>query len=112
METLEIANQTTAAASKRMMDALISIGAGRIVENALSKVIRFQLDKYRNSIDQINREMEKFETTYKMSSEQFYLKFESGELGDDEDFFEWSGLYENVRLYKKRIEDLDPLVNE
>jgi len=63
--------------------------------------------KYRDSIDQINCELEKFETTYKMSSDQFYQKFEAGELGDDEDFFEWSGLYENVLLYKKKGERLN-----
>lgn len=112
METIEISNQATVAASKKMMDALISIGAGKIVENTLAKVVSFQLSKYRNSIDQINRELEKFETAYKMSSEQFYQKFEAGQLGDDEDFFEWSGLYENVLLYRKRIEDLGSLVNE
>jgi hypothetical protein len=112
METVEISNQTTAAASKKMIDALISIGAGKIVENALSKVISFQLAKYRNNIDQINRELEKFETSYKMSSEQFYRKFEAGELGDEEDFFEWSSLFENVLLYKKRIEELNSLVTE
>jgi hypothetical protein len=68
--------------------------------------------KYRNHIEQISGELEKFETNYKMSSEQFYRDFEAGELGDDEDFFEWSSLYENVLLYKKRIEELGPLVNE
>jgi hypothetical protein len=47
-----------------------------------------------------------------MSSEQFYKTFEAGELGDDEDFFEWSSLYENVLLYKKRIDELGPLANE
>jgi hypothetical protein len=112
METIEISNQTTAAASKKMMEGLFSIGAGKIVENTLSKVISFQLSRYRDSIDRINSDLKKFETAYKMSSEQFYQKFEEGELGDDEDFFEWSGLYENVRLFKKRIEDLDPLVVE
>ena len=42
-----------------------------------------------------------------MSSEACYRRFESGELGDGGDFFEWIGLYENVLLYKKRIEMLE-----
>jgi hypothetical protein len=112
METVEISSNSTTAASRKKMDTLISIGAGKVVENTLNKVINYQLAKYRNHIEQISGELEKFETNYKMSSEQFYKKFEAGELGDDEDFFEWSSLYENVLLYKKRIEELSPLVNE
>ena len=75
-------------------------------------MINYHLAKYRNYIAQLSRELERFETNYKMSSEQFYQKFEAGELGDDGDFFEWSSLYENVLLYKKRLEELAPLVNE
>jgi hypothetical protein len=35
-----------------------------------------------------------YETQYQMSSDEFYQKFRTGELGDDIDFFEWSVFYE------------------
>lgn len=35
-----------------------------------------------------------FEVQYQMSSENFYQRFRSGELGDAMDFFEWSVFYE------------------
>jgi hypothetical protein len=109
METAKISSNSTTVASRKKIDTLISIGAGKVVENALNKVVNYQLAKYRNHIAQINQELEKFETNYKMSSEQFYQDFQAGELGDDENFFEWSSLYENVLLYNKRIEELSPL---
>jgi hypothetical protein len=112
METVEISSNSTAAASKRKMEALISIGAGGAVENALNKVINYQLAKYRHHIDQIKHELGIFEQNYKMSSAQFHRKFEAGELGDDGDFFEWSSLYENILLYEKRIQELGPLLNQ
>ena len=31
----------------------------------------------------------KFEEKYSISSEEFMTKFENGELGDDQDFFDW-----------------------
>jgi hypothetical protein len=31
----------------------------------------------------------KFEQKYGISSDEFLLKFESGELGDSQDFFDW-----------------------
>ena len=42
-----------------------------------------------------------------MASEEFFSKFEAGTLGDDADYFEWIGLYENVLLYKQRIKSLE-----
>ncbi len=51
METVEISGDSTTAASRKKMDALISIGAGKVVENALNKVINYKLAKYRNHID-------------------------------------------------------------
>jgi midasin (ATPase involved in ribosome maturation) len=42
----------------------------------------------------LENEIKKYETQYKMSSEEFYPKFRAGELGDDIDFFEWSVFYE------------------
>ena len=44
-----------------------------------------------------------------MASELFYERFEAGDLGDKEDFFEWSSLYENVLLFEKRIKELENL---
>lgn len=111
MQTTEISNQSAANASKKI-DALISIGAGEIVDSALNKLIVYQLAKYRRHIDQVNYELRKFEDSYHMSSEEFYEKFEAGELGDEGDFFEWSSLYENILLYEERIEKLESLATE
>jgi hypothetical protein len=82
------------------------------VENTLNKLIHYQLAKYRDTIDQLNHELEKFETNYKMASNRFYEKFEAGELGDSGDFFEWSGLYENVLLFRERMNELESLNTE
>jgi hypothetical protein len=98
--------------SRKKVDALISIGAEKIVDNALNKIIHYQLARYRGHINQMNLELEKFEKSYNMSSKQFYHKFEAGELGDAEDFFEWSGLYENILLFQKRIQELESLDSE
>lgn len=111
METFESSNKSAANTAKRI-DALITIGAGEIVENTLNKLINYQLAKYRNNINQIKGELEKFEKIYNMPSEVFYKKFEAGKLGDNGDFFEWSSLYENILLYEKKIKEIEPLITE
>ncbi|MBN1932952.1 MAG: hypothetical protein JW786_15215 [Desulfobacterales bacterium] len=69
-----------------------------------------KISKYRSNIDQIRQELKKFESKYQMSSEVFFDKFESGKLGDEGDFFEWAGLYENVVLYSQRINSLESVL--
>ena len=41
-----------------------------------------------------------------MSSEECHQRFMAGELGDAADIVEWMGLYDNVLLYRERIETL------
>jgi hypothetical protein len=106
METYETSTQSSPNALK-MLNALLSIGAGEIIENTLNKVILYQLAKYREIILQTKREIEVFEKNYDMSSDVFYREFEAGNLGDDGDFFEWSSLYENVLLYENRIKKME-----
>jgi len=107
MSLPDISNQTLAATSKEKLEILLSIGAGKIIEKTLNKLIFYQLAKYRESIESIKPELEKFENRYRMTSDQFYRDFEAGKLGDDSDYFEWSGLYENILLYNERINKLE-----
>jgi hypothetical protein len=92
--------------AQRKIAALIEIGAADIVENAINKIISFQIAKYQRAIRQIQHELKPFEEKYQMASEECYKRFNTGELGDDGDFFEWIGLWENILLYQSRIEKL------
>lgn len=96
--------------SQKKIDVLMEIGAGAIIDSTLSKLINIQIVRYRNNIKEISTELEGFEKKFSMSSEACYRRFGSGELGDGGDFFEWIGLYENVLLYKKRIEMLEAAI--
>lgn len=93
--------------SKKKIDILLSFGAGEELDTSLNKMIIFQIARYRGSIDQIRQDLNGFESKYRMSSEEFFDKFESGKLGDDGDFFEEAGLYENIVLYSQRINSLE-----
>jgi hypothetical protein len=109
MQSVQVSGNTVPNMARRKIDTLFSIGAGGIVENTLNKLIHYQLAKYRDNIERLNRELEKFEILYKMTSSRFYEKFEAGELGDSGDFFEWSGLYENMLLFRERMGELEAL---
>jgi len=61
--------------------------------DAVSSAIRKDLNEGEFMLDRFRERLNEFEEEYDMSSEEFMDKFESGELGDDEDFFEWYAVY-------------------
>jgi len=96
----------------KRLNALIEIGADMIIDSTLNKLIALQIAKYQQGIKEITAELAKFEEKYGMSSEDFYRRFESGELGDEGDFVEWAGFCENTLLYKNRLKTLETALKE
>jgi hypothetical protein len=61
------------------------------------------------SLDEYTSDLESFERKYKMSSKEFIQKFESGDLGDDAEWFDFLfayRAYEHVRKKLKLIEEI------
>jgi hypothetical protein len=50
-------------------------------------------------VNLIRVEIEGFEKRYEMSSREFVDKLERGELGDDQDHFEWWGLVRGIKKF-------------
>lgn len=64
------------------------------LDQILEKLLTIALDEQQQRLQRYDRDIRAFETQYKMESDDFYERFETGELGDAADFFEWSGLLE------------------
>ena len=61
------------------------------------------------SLEEYKKDLETFERKYRMSSEIFIRKFESGDLGDDAKWFDFLfayRAYEHVRKKLKLIEEI------
>jgi hypothetical protein len=93
-------------ALQRRVEAMEKVGAGALADQALQKLIRLQVQKYEKQLEEVQRELEPFERQYSMSSEECHWRFMAGELGDAADIVEWMGLYDNVLLYRERVETL------
>lgn len=55
-----------------------------------------EISKYslRQEIAKIEQKIQGFEQKYQMQSEDFFRRFQAGELGDSMDFFEWNAYHE------------------
>jgi hypothetical protein len=47
-----------------------------------------------SQVQDLKARLKQFEESYQMSSEDFYKRFQAGELEDSIDFFEWNTYYE------------------
>ncbi len=73
----------------------------------LGKLLDISLSRHQLRLERYERDLREFERRYGMESGAFYCRFESGELGDAMDFFEWAGLYELREDIMKKIQRLE-----
>ena len=84
---------------KIQKEAMAIVKSGLAIEENILKI----------SLDEYKKDLETFERRHKMSSEEFIQKFESGDLGDDAEWFDFLfayRAYEHVRKKLKLIEEM------
>jgi hypothetical protein len=84
---------------KIQKEAIPIIKSGLAIEENILKI----------SLGEYKKDLETFETRYKMSREEFIQKFESGDLGDDAEWFDFLfayRAYEHVRKKLKLVEEI------
>ena len=64
------------------------------------EIEKFSLEK---QISELAYKLKIFENKYQMSSDSFYQKFQTGELGDSIDFFEWNTYYEMLTSTQVKV---------
>lgn len=80
------------------------------LESVLGKVLDVALSRHRLRLERYTRDLREFEQRYGMESSAFYQRFESGELGDAMDFFEWAGLYELRKDLLEKIHRMEEAI--
>lgn len=95
----------------RKLEKLIEEGVeDGLIRQTLDKLLYQERRKQESGLKEITERLEHFEERYNMDSESFYQSFTKGELGDEEDYFEWEALYRMYKRVKERLallEDLD-----
>jgi len=70
------------------------------------KFIDYHISRIKREIARMQLTLNKFETKYEISSDDFYKRLEKGEFGDHKDFVQWSGVYELQLDSKKQLAKL------
>lgn len=73
-----------------------------LVQSALQR----EQENLKLALARTEGELARFEKRYRMPSAQFYRGYQSGKLGDRDDFIDWAGEYQIYQLLKKQIASL------
>ena len=86
----------------RMQTLMKVLGNDLMIDNFLD----YHINRLKREIARMQYAMNKFETKYQLSSDEFYTRLENGEFGDDKDFVQWSGIYELQLDSKQKLAQL------
>lgn len=75
-------------------------------DDSVDSAIRKDITEGEYMLESLRQRRKEFEEQYGMSSEEFMEKFESGDLGDDQDYFEWYALTESIQHLENKTEKL------
>jgi hypothetical protein len=74
-----------------------------VIDRSLDKIIALERFAARREYADLRERLQVFETRYQMSSEDFYRRFRSGDLGDAMDVVEWGIFYEMWESVRARL---------
>ncbi len=81
------------------MDVAISEDVAPVIKDSVHREIILLESK----INLVKSEIKQFEEKYHLTSSEFLKKFEKGELGDSQDYFEWWGLIKGLKTLEERL---------
>jgi hypothetical protein len=81
------------------MDIAISDDVAPVIKDSIHREIILLESK----INLVKSEIKQFEEKHHKSSSEFLKKFESGDLGDSQDYFEWWGLIKGLKTLEERL---------
>ena len=77
-----------------------------VIERAIDKLIALEQDRVEHELAELKKRLQSFEAQYHISSEEFYRRYERGEMGDSADFVEWSSFYDMSQLAQHHLDEL------
>lgn len=75
-------------------------------EIMFDKFIEYHINRIKREIALMQIDIEQYEKKHNMSSDEFFIQFENGQLGDSKDFTLWAGIYEMQMSAKKKLQEL------
>lgn len=83
---------------------LVNGQVDQVLESTIDKILDRERQRLLLQQARLESQIADFEARYGWASDEFYPRFERGELGDNIDFIEWSATIEMARNLRRTIE--------
>ena len=77
-----------------------------VIDRTLDKLLAVEAERALAERRDLEARLSAYEKQFNMSSQEFYRRFRSGELGDGMDLVEWSVFYEMYQAIRQRLDVL------
>ena len=77
-----------------------------VIDQALGKLVVLEVEQCRIELQRLKARLVTYEQQYDMPSDEFCRRFQSGDLGDDMDFVEWSAFRDMFQATQRRLDEL------
>lgn len=78
--------------------------ASPLVEITVNKLYQHEIAEARSQLEQLEADLAEFETQYEITSNESYMRFQDGTIGDDMDYIEWSSLFQMTTNLRRRLD--------
>lgn len=74
-----------------------------LVAVTIDKLYEHEIAEARSKLEGFEAELAEFEFQYDMTSDDFFKRFQDGQMGDDMDFFDWAALAQMTHNLRERL---------
>ena len=75
----------------------------------LKDLLESEIKRLNNKVKTLKEELKIYEAKYELNSDEFIKRFDSGKIGDEEDFFSWYSIYDIMMQVKDKLESLESI---
>lgn len=79
----------------------------KVVEDVVKAALRDQATVARLRYEQFANDCRAFESRFQMTTEDFVARFDNGDLGDDEEWFDWFAAQRGREVWRVKAQVLD-----
>ena len=83
----------------------------KYIESTINKMLKVELGMVKRELEQVKNSLDDFEKRYKMSSDEFYNKFNAGKLGDDREYIKWYAYKDTFNKLMERLKEIEKIVH-
>ncbi len=77
-----------------------------IIDYTIKKLVYMEQTRLETEVSNLSTRLLDFEDQYHLPSDEFYRRFQAGEMGDEADMFEWSAFYQMRLSTQKQLDTL------